>query len=79
MDLNDALHSCRCGAYIRDDANMAKDWKIHFIPDAEPRNLALPRSQQVGAFFYINPKTGPAHQVFFRDAMKASSQWRTTP
>lgn len=77
MDLNDALHSCRCGAYIRDDANMAPEWKICFVPDPNKKNLALPRGKQAGAFFYINPKSEPAHLVVFRDAMKASYQWRT--
>lgn len=76
MDLNDALQLCRRGSYVRDDATMAKDWKVHFVPASDKRNMALQPNDRVGEFYYINPKTGPAHQVRFSDAMKASFQWR---
>jgi hypothetical protein len=78
MDLNDALHSCRCGAHIRDDANMQPGWKIHFVPDpGQPDNIRP--HERKGEFYYISPKTGPAYRVTFHDTMKASVQWRTMP
>lgn len=76
MDLNAALDACRHGATIRDDANMTAGWFIYFLPDATEANKKLPPGQRKGAFFYINPRTGPAYQVLFKDAMKASIQWR---
>jgi hypothetical protein len=77
MDLNDALHTCRCGGCIRDDANMAADWKIEFVADKSPENNKRPPHQRLGFFRYINPKGEPAHAVKFSDAHKASYQWRT--
>lgn len=79
MDLNDALHSCRCGGHIRDDANMTPEWTIYFRSDATTENCNRAPHERTGEFFYINPKTGPAHRVRFSDAMKASCQWRTVP
>jgi hypothetical protein len=78
MDLNDALHSCRCGAFIRDDANMTKDWKIQFVPNPDAANMRLSPEKRKGSFFYINPITGTTYEVIFRDNLKASFQWRTT-
>ena len=63
MDLNQALETCRGGFYIRDDLNMAPDWVVYY-------------DKKLKSFFYINPKTGPAYEVTFRDAMKASYAWR---
>lgn len=55
---------------------MAKEWKMHFVPAPDKRNMALAPNDRKGEFFYINPKTGPAYQVRFSDLMKASFQWR---
>lgn len=75
-DLNAALHSCRCGGYVRDDANMAPEWKIQFVPEDTKEARRLPRHKRAGKFQYINPQGEPAHDVRFSDAMKASWQWR---
>lgn len=77
MDLNSALHTARCGGYVRDDATMAPDWKVCFLPHDTPLNHKLARAEQSGCYIYVDPKGEQAHAVRFSDAMKASYQWRT--
>lgn len=76
-DLNSALHSCRCGAFVRDDLNMRPEWKVQFTPANDPGNLALPRPKQKGEFFYVRPDGTPGHRLMISDAMRASACWRT--
>jgi hypothetical protein len=77
MDLNQALHTCRCGGHIRCDGIMLPEWKITFI--ANPGQEKLPPEKRVGEFKYIEPKGELAHTVRFSDGMKASPLWRTVP
>lgn len=80
MDLDDALHSCRCGGHIRNDSLMTRGWKIKFVPDPAPANLKLNPEQQNGSFFYINPAPDKeGYEVSFSAKAKASVQWRTVP
>lgn len=80
MDLDSALHSCRCGGHIREDSIMAPNWKIAFVPDKAPANLKLPVAERKGSYFYINPHPDKeGYEVRFSDRMKASVQWRTIP
>lgn len=79
MDLDSALHTCRCGGHIREDSLMAAGWKIYFDPDKTPANMKLKPAKRTGNFFYINPATGPAYEVTFSAGMKASIQWKTVP
>lgn len=80
MDLDDALHTCRCGGHIRNDSLMAPGWKIMFVPDKKPANLKLPGPKQTGTYVYINPNPNKeGYEVRFSDLMKASVQWRTEP
>jgi hypothetical protein len=76
MDLNDALHSCRCGAFIRDEGGTMKPgWKLKFVPGNT--TMSRPKHLQDGKFVYINPKGEEAHTLVFNDAHRASWQWRT--
>lgn len=78
MDLDSALHSCRCGGFIRNDSVMAVGWKIKFVPDKTPANLKLPAAQRKGSYFYVNPAPDKeGYEVRFSDKAKASVQWRT--
>lgn len=77
-DLNQALQECRRGSHIRDDMNMQPEWKIYFVPDAGQEKIKDPAARK-GSYFYINPKTGPAYEVRFSPAMKASPCWRVVP
>lgn len=61
MDLNDALAIAKLGHKVRDDASMKAEWMVAW---------------RAGRFVYLNPKGEEAHNVIFRDAMKASFQWR---
>lgn len=80
MDLDSALHTCRCGGYVREDSIMARGWKIQFVADKTPANLKLPPEQRKGNYFYINPAPDKeGYEVRFSDRMKASVQWRTEP
>lgn len=75
MDLNQAMHTARCGGIVRDDGTMAVGWKVQFI--AKPGQDKFPPDKRDGSFQYINPKGEAAHIVRFSDAMKASPLWRT--
>lgn len=78
MDLNDALLVCRNGALVRDDGGTMKaGWKVKFVADPKPSNMAKPAHMREGAFTYVNPKGEHAHLIAFRDAHRASWQWRT--
>lgn len=78
MDLNDALHSCRCGAFIRDDGGTMKfGWKLKFVPNPAPSNMAKPAHDRDGTYVYIRPTGEDAHTIKFRDEHRASWQWTT--
>lgn len=78
MDLTAALLVCRSGEFIRDDGgSMKPGWKIKFVADGSPKNAAKPLHEQSGVFLYVNPKNEDAHPIAFRDAHRASCQWRT--
>lgn len=80
MDLDSALHTCRCGGFIRNDSIMAPGWKIQFVPDKTPANMKRPAAERTGSYFYINPAPGKeGYEVRFSDKAKASVQWRTEP
>lgn len=82
MDLSEALHACRCGALIRDDAGtMKQKWKVKFVPDDTEKNKAFVVAKkphlQEGKFIYVNPNGEDAHQLFFQTHHRASVGWRT--
>lgn len=80
MDLTDALHSCRCGAFIRDDGGTMKyGWKLKFVPNEEPQNLNRPKHLQLGHYVYVRPTGEDAHTIVFHDGHRASWQWTTVP
>lgn len=78
MDLNDAMHTARCGGFVRDDANMKADWKVGFVPK-DVKQAKRPPLEREGLFYYFNPLGEQAHKIIFTDAMRSSFQWRTLP
>lgn len=78
MDLNDAMHTARCGGKVRDDANMKADWTVVFVPK-DAAQMKRPVLERDGLFYYVNPLGEKAHKIMFTDAMRSSYQWRTMP
>lgn len=79
MDLNSAIHTARCGGHVRDDANMAPDWKVCFVPKLGAENASRPLSEREGLLYYITPQGQRAHVVRISDSMRSSYQWKTVP
>lgn len=79
MDLNSAIHTARCGGYVRDDGTMVDGWKVCFVPKEGKENAKLPPADRLGLLYYINPLGERAHVVRITDAMRASYQWKTVP
>jgi hypothetical protein len=79
MKFEDALHSCKCGATIRDESGtMQPGWKIVFVPGSVPGGT-VPRNpaKRMGDFFSVNPITGSSYMVRFTEAHRASDKWTT--
>ncbi len=78
MDLNDALHSCRCGAFIREDGGtMKRGWKVKFVPTETEQNMTKPAHLREGQYVYVRPTGEDAHVIHFRPEHRASWQWNT--
>lgn len=76
MKFDDAIHSCKCGAYIRDESGtMEPGWKVMFLPHCQ--DGATLRYKQIGDFFAVNPTTGSDHRITFTVAMRNSDKWTT--
>lgn len=78
MDLTDALHSCRCGAFIRDDSGTMKvGWKLKFFPNENTLNMSRPIHMREGQYVYVRPTGEDAHVIIFNKHHQASWQWTT--
>jgi hypothetical protein len=80
VKFEDAIHSCKCGAFIRDESGtMAPGWKIFFVAGKPSGGAPIPRNpdKRVGDFFYRNPHTGSNYMVRFTEAHKVSDKWTT--
>jgi hypothetical protein len=76
MDLSEALLAGRKGYTIRDDSGTMKPgWKVKFIPNDTPENMAKKPEQREGIWRYIDPKGEDAHQILFQTHHRVSVAW----
>ena len=63
MDLNDAIRMAEIGGHVRDDATMATDWTVRYVPEEKLLYLFRPSGERY-------------RKLLISDAMRASFQWR---